>query len=336
VLERATNELHARCIDAAKHIIQHRRYAELGIPAHGIQLIETSWADDHPSIYGRFDLSFDGTSAPKLLEYNADTPTSLLEAGIIQWFWRQDTGLGVDQFNSIHERLVLSWQSMAESLDPANPLVFAHVEDREDEATITYLRDTAEEAGIHTTALRVSDIGWDASRGAFVDLENEPIVQLFKLYPWEWLIHEEYAPQLIESFDCTRWIEPAWKMLLSNKGLLPILWELFPEHPNLLESYFEAGRLAEYARKPLLSREGANVTLFSHAGLAVSTGEYGEEGFIYQALAPLPTFDGSHAVIGSWVIGGEAAGIGIRESDGPITDNLSRFVPHVIATSVGE
>ena len=35
-----------------------------------------------------------------------------------------------------------------------------------------------------------------------------------------------------------------------------------------------------------------------------------------------------HALVGSWVIAGKAAGIGMREDKNPITTNLSRFVPH--------
>ena len=155
-------------------------------------------------------------------------------------------------------------------------------------------------------------------------------MQLFKLYPWEWLINDEFADQFAASYARTCWIEPPWKMLLSNKGILPILWELFPEHESLLETHFQDGRLAEYVRKPLLSREGANIKIVAAETSVASDGEYGEEGFVYQAIATLPEYEGSHPVIGSWVIGGEAAGIGIRESDGPITDNLSRFVPHVM------
>jgi glutathionylspermidine synthase len=28
-------------------------------------------------------------------------------------------------------------------------------------------------------------------------------------------------------------------MILSNKGMLALLWEMAPEHPNLLPRYFE-------------------------------------------------------------------------------------------------
>jgi glutathionylspermidine synthase len=154
------------------------------------------------------------------------------------------------------------------------------------------------------------------------------------LYPWEWMINEAFAEPLKWTNGHVQWIEPAWKMVLSNKGILPILWELFPDHPNLLPAYredylFPPG--TEYVQKPLLSREGANVTLHSAWRPEIATtGDYGEEGFVFQEYAPLPEFDGWHPVIGSWVIGGEAAGMGIRESRTIITDNLSRFVPHLI------
>lgn len=129
-------------------------------------------------------------------------------------------------------------------------------------------------------------------------------------------------------------MEPPWKMLLSNKGILPVLWDLYPGHPNLLEAHFdEPGSLTYWVRKPLLGREGANITMH-RPGLDIQTdGDYGSEGFVYQNLAQIESFDGKYPVVGSWLIGHEpgnaAAGIGIRESDTPITTNLSPFVPHL-------
>ena len=207
------------------------------------------------------------------------------------------------------------------------------MDDPEDQATVAYLRDTAEQAGLATLGLLVAEVGWDARARRFVGRDDEPIRTAFKLYPWEWMVRESFAPHLLETGPgaaaATRWLEPAWKMVLSNKGILPILWELFPGHPNLLEATFDAGRLDAYARKPLLSREGANVSLvMSGEELARSDGDYGAEGYVYQALAPLPRVDGRTPVCGSWVVAGEAAGVGIREADGLITTNTSRCVPH--------
>ena len=134
----------------------------------------------------------------------------------------------------------------------------------------------------------------------------------------------------------TRWIEPPWKIVLSNKGILPLLWEMFPNHPNLLPAFFEDDEKAaqlgtSYVRKPIYSREGANIELVS-AGtpLEQQPGPYGSEGFIRQAFAPLPSFSGQYPVIGSWIIGETPCGLSIREDEDPITGNTSRFIPHAI------
>lgn len=331
-LERATNELHERCIEAVQHVIDEERYAELKIPEHAIPLITASWKEEPPSVYGRFDLAYDGTSPPKMLEYNADTPTSLLEVAVIQWDWLQALHPGADQFNSVHERLVDYWKSVQGDLPssgPLGPLVhFASVDDLEDGMTAAYLAETAAQAGLQVKLLAMADIGWDPQSRELCDLQDTRLDTLFKLYPWEWLMHEPFGDHL--RVAKTLMIEPAWKMVLSNKGILPILWEMFPGHGNLLPSYFdEPHGMFEYAKKPLLSREGANVTVHTMKEHVESTGEYGAEGYVFQELAPIPEFDGKRPIIGSWIIGQEAAGIGIREADGWVTGNTSRFVPHL-------
>ena len=339
-IENATRELHALCVDAAEAVIRDRRYAELAIPPHAVPLIEQSWEADAPSVYGRFDFSYDGTGEPRMLEYNADTPTSLVEAAVAQWFWLEERFPGGDQFNRLHEALLETWAGLKPHL-LSETVHFAALGDLEDESTLTYLRDTAQQAGLRTVHLRVEQIGWDEGRSEFVDLEGGVIRSIFKLYPWEWMVHEDFGPQLAGTAGRVQWMEPAWKMILSNKGILPILWERNPGHPNLLPAYREEFMFRDgvdaYVAKPLLSREGANVRIVSPWHPAAATdGDYGEEGFVYQEYAPLPDFGGARPVIGSWIIGQEPAGMGIRESAGPITDNLSRFVPHRIADPLRE
>ena len=328
-LERATNALHEMCIAAAGEVIEKRRFDELKIPENARPLIERTWNEEPPSIYGRFDLAYDGQSPPKMLEYNADTPTALYEAAVVQWKWLEEAFPSADQFNSIHERLIATWKELKPYLN-GEPLHFASLDDAEDIVTASYLRDTASQAGIATDQLLVPEIGWDHQRWLFVNEQSEPIRSIFKLYPWEWMARETFGPYLATDRG-TQWIEPAWKMVLSNKGILPILWEMFPNHPNLLEAHFSPGRMTAFARKPLYSREGGNVTLLDERGVFAETvGSYGAEGFIEQALSALASFDGMHPVFGSWIVGQEAAGVGVREAAGPITDNRSRFVPHLI------
>ncbi len=325
-LEAATRELHARCLDAVAHVVEKRRYAELGLTPLAAELVEASWRAQPPSLYGRFDLAF-GDGVPKLLEYNADTPTSLLEAGVIQWTWRAEVLPGADQWTCVHEQLIATWRALAPRLGPL--VHFACVEDLEDEMTIGYLRDTAEQAGLATAQLVMEDVGWDPVRGELVDLEGRAIASLFKLYPWEGLVVDALAPVLARA--ATRWLEPAWKMVLSNKAILPILWELFPGHPNLLPASREAGTVGPaWVRKPLLGREGSNVTVHAPDAEVATAGPYDRAGFVYQAYAELGLHAGMRPVIGSWVIGGAPAGIGIRETDGYVTSNTARFVPHAI------
>ena len=326
-LEAAANTLHALCIEAAGVVIERDWWSRLAIPEAAIPAIKDSWERDDFSLYGRFDLAWNGSGAPKLLEYNADTPTALLEASVAQWFWLQQNYRGADQFNSIHERLIAAWKSA-----PAGPVHFSAVRDNlEDAQTVHYLRDTCTQAGRVTKELPIEEVGWNGKRQIFTDLEDEPITNLFKLYPWEWLWGEPFAELL--PARRANFIEPCWKMLLSNKGLLPVLWELYPGHPNLLPAYTTPEPLGgSYARKPLLSREGANVSLVANGqALEASGGSYGEEGFIYQELAPLADFGGNHPVLGAWIVNHEAAGLGIREDTRLITGNLSRFVPHLFS-----
>lgn len=325
-LDDATVELQRLSLAAVEQVIRRDLFDRLRIPREFVPLVTRSWEAAEPSLYGRFDLVYDGIGPPKLLEYNADTPTALLEASVIQWFWLQDVFPRADQFNSIHEKLIEFWQGRPELR--STPAYFACVDDNaEDLGNVEYLMDTAMQGGVDARFIFVEEIGWDRSGFRFVDLEDSPIDTLFKLYPWEWMVREEFGPNLLTSSP--RMLEPAWKMILSNKGILPLLWEMFPGHPFLLPTSFDReGVTGDFVKKPLLSREGGNVTICTKGSTIENPGTYGEEGWIYQAYAPLPRFDGNHAVIGSWIIGGKAAGIGIREDTGPITTNASRFVPH--------
>jgi len=183
---------------------------------------------------------------------------------------------------------------------------------------------------INTKLIYVDEIGWNNVN--FVDLEEEPITDIFKLYPWEWMMNELFAYNIKNDEINANWIEPAWKMILSNKAILPILWELYPNHPLLLEAYADSpNEMKNYVKKPLLSREGANVEVIKNGTISEQTsGEYGEEGFIYQALANLHHEETGYTIIGSWIIGQESCGITFRESDQFITTDKSRFVPHII------
>lgn len=338
-IEDPSQELSDMCYDAVREILNSDELlTRMHIPERVWDYIATSWQRGDRDLYGRFDLRYDGNGPAKLLEFNADTPTSLFEASYFQWAWLEDARAGgivaknADQFNSIQDSLIEAFGAMGfERRRLAFSCVKNHAEDR---GTVEYLEDCARQASVETGFVHIEDIGIDAA-GQFTDLEDRAITDLFKLYPWEWLIEDEFSKYLLN--DPCRIIEPVWKMALSNKGLLAVLWRMFEGHPNLLPAYFEddpaaAGLIADgiYARKPIFGREGANVELISAGQTQKVDGPYGAEGNIIQALAPLPVFDGNYPVLGSWIVAGKSCGLGLREDINPITSNSSRFVPHII------
>ena len=336
-IEAPTGEIDAMCLELVGHAIDDERYLRrLKIPEAFWPLISESWHRDEGSLYGRLDLSFDGRGPAKLLEYNADTPTSIFEAAVFQWTWleqaieRHIIPATADQFNSIHERLIEAWKKLGAG---RHLHLAGTTESAEDAGTLAYLEDTARQAGLPTTLIDIEDIGL-RDDGGFVDLDDRPIGLAFKLYPWEWMFHDAFGAKLRDA--PTRWIEPPWKAILSNKGILPLLWEMFPGHPNLLPAFFEddpdAAKLGgSFVRKPLYSREGANVALISDGVTVVEQeGPYGAEGFIRQASAPLPNFSQQYPVLGSWLVDHTPCGLSVREDENPITGNTSRFLPHAI------
>src|SRR5258708_2615603 len=337
-IEAPTAEIDAMCLELVGCAGDDDEYlSRLKIPETFWPLISESWHRDEASLYGRLDLSFDGNGPAKLLEYNADTPTSIFEAAVFQWTWleqaieRRIIPPDADQFNSIHERLIEAWRKIGEG---RHLHLAGATENDEDAGTLAYLEDTARQAGLATTLIDIEDIGLREADSSFVDLDDRAIGLAFKLYPWEWMFQDAFGAQLIKA--PTRWIEPPWKAILSNKGILPLLWEMFPGHPNLLPAFFEddpnAARLGgSFVRKPIYSREGANIALISEGVTVLEhKGPYGGEGFIRQALASVPNFAGQYPVLGSWLIDHAPCGLSIREDEKPITGNTSRFLPHAI------
>jgi glutathionylspermidine synthase len=345
-LEAPTAALDAMCRElVGRAVMADRIMRRLAIPEPFWNFIAASWKRCVGSLYGRFDLRYDGQGPAKMLEYNADTPTSVFEAAVFQWGWLEDAiaqqivPAGADQFNSLHERLIAGWKALLLPTAASSPGIrrkvhFAGMLDNpEDAGTLAYLVDTATQAGATTRLMAMDTIGL-TPKGQFVDPDDAPIEIAFKLYPWEWMFREQFGGSLKGA--STRWIEPPWKAILSTKGILPLLWEMFPGHPNLLPAYFadDPNRAAlgdSYVVKPLHSREGANVKIVIGGNVVeADEGPYGDEPMILQAVAPLPVFDGNYAVLGSWIAAGTPAGLSVREDNGPITKNRSRFIPHAI------
>ena len=343
-IEEPTEAVHEMCMDLVGEVVERPDLLErLAIPSEHHDLVRRSWVEGDRHLYGRFDFAFDGTGPAKMLEYNADTPTSVFETAWFQHGWLTDqieSGWlppNADQFNLLQETLIEAFGTFAVP-GPGGPLggggapIFhfaCAMDNDEDRGTATYLMDCAVQAGHVVDMLDVRDIGVSPD-GEFTDKQDRTIDRCFKLYPWEDMLREPFAKHLAPGV----FVEPAWKAILSNKAMLPLLWERNEGHPNLLPAYFEddsrGGRLERAVSKPFHSREGENVTVLE-AGRAVEAAEGDYDGpRIVQAFAPLYEKAGAHAVVGSWMVADRACGLGMREDASRITRDLSRFVPHAI------
>lgn len=351
-IDDAATELHAMCLDYVTDVLQRGDKPDgYGFPDEVWDLIIQSWRTREPGLYGRFDLGYDG-AALKMFEYNADTPTALPEAAVWQWHAAEDR-CWPDQFNSIHEELVKRWPLIVPDTPfaPIRRLHFTAMRDgqHEDWGNIHYLLETATEAGYDATSIPLEDIGWNEPAQTFRDLNEQPIRLLFKLYPWEWMMADQFGWNVRRSQ--TRFVEPAWKMLLSSKALLPHLWQRHRGHPLLLEAHFEDAIVRAnpeqglhalgdgmWVRKPILGREGANISLYHPRDAdqccapdeigSIQNPTYDKHGYVYQRQFLVPPHNGCTPVLGAWVVGDKACGLGIREDTSVITTNGSRFVPH--------
>ena len=340
-IEAPTQDLHDMAMSLVDEVVRSEALlSRLAIPATYWDWIARSWQRRDRHLYGRMDFAYDGSGPAKLFEFNYDTPTALYEAAFFQWLWLEDgiadgrLPAGADQYNAIQDALVEAFGAMARDAALPMPLYFASVAaSEEDRGTVQYLRDCAIQAGLRTESIAIEDIGLDVSGRWFTDLDDRVIPSLFKLYPLEFMFEERFGPALVN--DGLRLLEPAWKAVLSNKGILALLWERHAGHPNLLECHIDADRQAPlppgWVRKPFFSREGANIEAVDAQGRATRTdGPYADGPAVRQAWHPLPVFDGGYPLIGSWVVGDRACGMGLREDSTAITLDTSRFVPHAI------
>ena len=338
-IEGPAEELEDLCFQVVDRAMKNEEVLErLGISEHFWDYIAASWVSGEKNLYGRMDFSYNGKEPVKLLEYNADTPTALYETAVFQWEWLEQIkelnliSEDCDQFNEVHEKIV----KILSQLDIDGLTHFACNHDIEDDkGTVDYLEECAREAGLKTCSLAMEDIGLDGD-GRFTDLDNRIITTLVKLYPWEWIMAEDFGKHICSS--SIKFIEPPWKAILSNKGLLPLLWGMFEGHPNLLPAFFEDDPAAHvfanagnYVRKPMLSRQGANIEIVQEGKTLFQTdGPYGNDAHILQGFQPLPNLDGGYPLLGCWLVASKAAGLCIREDKTLITSKDARFVPHVI------
>jgi glutathionylspermidine synthase len=342
----AANTLYGMYLAAAQRVIDERLYLELGIPSNLVGMIENSWEQGDLHLYGRFDLAGGLDGLPiRLIEFNADTPTSLFETSIVQWAMLRANGMDeTRQFNNLHEMLQENFRRLVTRDKPIDEFAERYAGEKllfssigglpEDERTVRYLQDVAHEAGFYTDYCYLHEAGFTAEDGVF-NRDGQLADFWFKLYPWEDLASEEL--ELTRMLDKaqrrgrTRILNPAYTLLFQSKGIMALLYEMYPDSPYLLQTAFEPLSGVEQVRKKLFGREGANLAVLGADGsvLAETDGPYAAHKDVYQERARFARDgEGRNYQAGVFHVG-EACGLGFRRG-GDIIDNMSKFVAHLV------
>ncbi|EMD1319350.1 glutathionylspermidine synthase family protein [Campylobacter upsaliensis] len=339
----AANELYDMFIAAAQNVIDNDRFDELGMPFNLIDAIKMSWENEvHWHLYGRFDFAGGLDGKPiKLIEFNADTPTSLFESAILQWAMLKQNNLDEHlQFNSIYESLMDNFKrliTLDESVEEFEEhyrgwkILFSSVAgNKEEELTTKLLAHIAKDAGFECDFSYVDEVEF-GEEGIFKNGVNYEY--WFKLIPWEEIAIEEgeLAMLLTQIMRNQKAIilNPAYTLLFQSKGILKILWELYPNHPLLLESSYEPLQGKDFVRKPMFGREGANISIVKDdVKLQENIGPYGNNKMIYQQYYELNSNENEYYQAGVF-FAYEGCGLGFRKG-GLIIDNASKFVGHII------
>lgn len=342
----AANTLYDMFVEAAQHVIDNQLYVDLGIPGNLVKLIESSWDRDDWHLYGRFDLAGGIDGQPiKLIEFNADTPTSLFETAIIQWAQLKANGMDeASQFNNLHEMLRENFRHLITGIDAdfdfesrynGEKILFSSIRDLpEDERTTRYLQQAAHEAGFYTDFCYMDEAGFNAEEGV-LNKDGQLADFWFKLFPWEDIAEQELeVSRLLELADKngrTRFVNPAYTLLFQSKGLLKVLYDLYPDSPYLLKTDYQPLPDVKQVEKKVFGREGANMRILDANGqpLEQTDGPYGFHKNIYQEFVEFPRDEQGRSYQAGVFYVYEACGLGFRRG-GAILDDMSKFVGHLI------
>ena len=342
----ATNELYDMYVAAAEYVINNDLFHELGIPFNLVDTIKASWENDvHWHLYGRFDLAGGVDGKPiKLIEFNADTPTSLFETAIIQWAMLKFNNLDeAAQFNDVYEALVENFKRLVTLQEDTSAfdeyyegwkILFSSIAGSvEDENTTRLLESAARDAGFECDFAFVDEVSFDDENGIFWNGQNWEY--WFKLIPWEMIaIDESDLALIIKNIIKNQKaiiLNPAYTLLFQSKGIMKILWDLYPNHPLLLESSFEPLKGKKQVKKPFLAREGANVSIINSDGSIEiqNDGEYANGKFLYQEFADFAKDESGNSYQAGMFFAFEGCALGFRKGK-DIIDNYSKFVGHII------
>ncbi len=356
-IQSTVSDGYAMLVEAIDYVIKNKLLAYFGYTPEVSAMIESSWndRDDETPIFGKFGLALGGAS-PKIMSFSSDVPTNLFETSMAQRAWVQEVLPNAGQLNNIHEALIARFRAIAlfertktreigQGVPPLHIAVMPPAPEAETAAS--YLQTVAAEAGVVAKYITLDQVGWqdpyDDVEGYYVDPDGDAITKLLLMYPLAYLINDDFGAALVDLVTTgeVQIIEPAWKLLASNKRLLATMWERNAYHPALLNtvpatSGTAAGLLLGtngYVSKPYSGFDGQNIQVFNADATKAdeTAGSFAADDRVLQQRASLTETGGVFMAVDAWVIdNGNVVALGVREADTPILDSAARFVPHIV------
>lgn len=324
-------------------------WGTFGVSRPFFEYIRNTFDDQELDLFTRYDFAYMNNGELKLVGIEADSPRGLIETAQVQrtWLWdkfssRAEEGK-ITQLNRIQELTNSTFRQLLKE-SSSNTLHIARGDSRgEDWITSAFLKGIARDAGWHAIDSRMKEIRWDVVNKLWVDGKNNEITNLYKHYPWDMMLRQKIAKDMIiNSNQLERVLEPSWKMLFSSRVMLPALYELFPKSDVLSPAYmqYEKHLGDSYVTSTLLPLTSRNEMALLSGRSFTSWGETpknfdNQRSLTYRKLEVPKRYKDKHGgyrfiYVSAYTVAGQLAGIGMRETKMPLLGAHTTFRPHLV------
>lgn len=335
---------------------------ELGLPKNTWNAVKLYLQTQAPTVIGRFDFAMTPQGL-KMLEFNSDTPTSIVEAyyvneHVCKMYKCHNPNAGMDKdIGPAFQNAVHMYEQEGY---PCESIYFSSLEwHQEDKGTTIYL---LQQSGLPSSFVPLKDLAVQGNRlFAYNSLENAytPIDVLYRLHGLELFVEDKdedgyptgnHILELVAQKKLAI-INPPSAFILQSKALQALIWNVYvsksffdAEERELIASYMLPTYLdnpfqgkTSYVEKPIFGREGDSVTIYDKHGNPVAFNQekaYRNQMMIYQEKVDLgtvrvPTLKGEvegKLLWGSFLLDGKASAI-VARVDEEITGDMAFYLP---------